>query len=372
MLRGPIRFTNGVDGTADFVYPGPAIDMQSPATAGAVNGATYVYYAQSLDMTEWEVGSTVYNSGTGTFARTSVAANSLGTTAKIDFSDPPQIFVFDTATQFLTQAAADLRYLKLSDVGQPGQCKFVYVGTNQCLLRPWNGSLLKINGGLYQIPNAGVSINTAGMVVGTLYFVYAYISGGSIALELSTTGYQTSTTAGNAGTVIKSGDDTRTLVGMVMSNGGFVNSLNIVLVRSWFNEAGITFDGGSGSNVNITSVGTWVEIHSNARCYLLLWYGENVVMAVSSALTHAVGNVNYLACGWSTNGNLVTPAFTNLPASTNAFHYPSTTGYYSTISHPGGFVASVDGLIVLTAMAQVSAGTGNYQYPNTYGSTQRR
>ncbi|MET4187610.1 hypothetical protein ABIB86_000441 [Bradyrhizobium sp. JR1.7] len=101
MLRGPIRFTNASGGTGDFVYPGPTIDMQSPAAAGAVNGAVYVYYAQSLDMVQWEIGSGAYTSASGTFARTAVAANSNGDTAKISFTNPPQIVVFDTAAPFV-------------------------------------------------------------------------------------------------------------------------------------------------------------------------------------------------------------------------------------------------------------------------------
>lgn len=96
MLRGPIRFTNALAGTVDFIYPGPAIDMQSPAAAGAANGATYIYYAQSLDMSQWEIGSGAYTSSSGTFARTTISSNSLGTTAKINFTNPPQILVLDS------------------------------------------------------------------------------------------------------------------------------------------------------------------------------------------------------------------------------------------------------------------------------------
>lgn len=98
MLNGPIRFTNALGGTSDFIYPGPVIDMQSPTAAGAGNGVTYTYYAQSFDMTQWEIGRGAYTSSSGTFARTTVLANSLGTTAKINFGDPPQIFVFDSSS----------------------------------------------------------------------------------------------------------------------------------------------------------------------------------------------------------------------------------------------------------------------------------
>lgn len=97
MLRGPLRFTNAGGGTADFVYPGPVIDLQSPASAGALNGLTYTYYAERFDRAQWEIGQGVYTSSSGTFARTAVIANSLGTTAKINFGSAPQIMVFDGA-----------------------------------------------------------------------------------------------------------------------------------------------------------------------------------------------------------------------------------------------------------------------------------
>lgn len=106
MALGLLRFTNEDGGTADFVYPGPAIDMQSPASAGAVDGTTYLYYAQSFDMAEWEIGSGPYTESSGTFGRGTIIANSDGDTSKISFATPPQIMVFDTFTGFA--AASDV------------------------------------------------------------------------------------------------------------------------------------------------------------------------------------------------------------------------------------------------------------------------
>lgn len=109
MVLGPLRFTNASGGTGDFAYRGPAIDMQSPASAGAVDGTTYLYYAQSLDMSQWEIGTGAYTAASKTFARTTVQANSLGTTAKINFGNPPQVFVLDTFNEF---AASPLRWTR--------------------------------------------------------------------------------------------------------------------------------------------------------------------------------------------------------------------------------------------------------------------
>lgn len=97
MTIGPLRFTNALGGTADWIYPGPTIDMQSPASAGAVDGTIYLIYAQSFDMAQWEIATGAYTASSGTFARTTVLANSLGTTAKINFGTPPQVFVVSEA-----------------------------------------------------------------------------------------------------------------------------------------------------------------------------------------------------------------------------------------------------------------------------------
>ena len=95
MTLGPLRFTNALGGTADWIYPGPTIDLQSPASAGAVNGTTYLIYAEALDRSQWEIATGAYTSSTGTFARTTVLFNSLGTTAKINFAEPPAVSVYD-------------------------------------------------------------------------------------------------------------------------------------------------------------------------------------------------------------------------------------------------------------------------------------
>ena len=112
MSIGPLRFTNASSGSSDFVYPGPTIDMQSPASAGAVNGNTYLIYSQTLNMNQWEIATGAYTASSGTFARTTILANSLGTTAKISFSTPPQVFVIDQNGPRVTLTAATTYYVR--------------------------------------------------------------------------------------------------------------------------------------------------------------------------------------------------------------------------------------------------------------------
>jgi len=85
------RFTAVSNGTGDFVVSAAVTGYQTPASAAAVNGATYRYRAESATLTEWEVGYGVYTTGSVTLARTTVLFNSAGTTAKISFSAAPQV-----------------------------------------------------------------------------------------------------------------------------------------------------------------------------------------------------------------------------------------------------------------------------------------
>ena len=87
------RFNPAAGGTADWTYSSPVPGYQIPAAAGAVNGRLYKYRAESADLSQWELGEGAYNSGTATFARTTVLFNSSGTTSKINFSTVPQVAI---------------------------------------------------------------------------------------------------------------------------------------------------------------------------------------------------------------------------------------------------------------------------------------
>lgn len=116
MVLGPLRFTNASGGTSDWVYPGPTIDLQSPASAQAVDGTTYLIYAESLDRSQWEIATGAYTASSGTLARTTIKSNSLGTTAKINFGKSPQVYAFEITPSIagLLQASNNL-----SDVNNP-------------------------------------------------------------------------------------------------------------------------------------------------------------------------------------------------------------------------------------------------------------
>lgn len=85
------RFLPVSTGTGDFVVASAVQGYQTPASAAALDQQLYFYRAELSDLTQWEVGSGLYTSATTTLARTTVYFNSLGTTAKINFSSKPQV-----------------------------------------------------------------------------------------------------------------------------------------------------------------------------------------------------------------------------------------------------------------------------------------
>ncbi|WP_316214139.1 hypothetical protein [Bradyrhizobium sp. SZCCHNR2032] len=110
------RFIPTAGGTGDFTYATAVGGCQSPQAAGAANGVKYKLAAETSDLTQWEVFEGAYDASTGTFVRTKVLYNSLGTGAapgqsgagaKINFSTVPQIAVVGLAEDLISIEAAN-------------------------------------------------------------------------------------------------------------------------------------------------------------------------------------------------------------------------------------------------------------------------
>ena len=80
-------------GTGDFVQASAVTGYQTMGNAGAVNGGTYRYTAQSADLSQWEYGLGTWTTSTTTLARTTVIQTSGNSTAKISFSSVPTVMV---------------------------------------------------------------------------------------------------------------------------------------------------------------------------------------------------------------------------------------------------------------------------------------
>lgn len=169
-----------------------------------------------------------------------------------------------------------------------GQCRFAYVSATECRLMPYNGNGLVINGKQYRIPAAGIPLPIASVAggIGSTNYIYAKDDGnGGISLEGVTTNHARHTD----GVEIKSGDPTRTLVGMSFKNasGQFQFDGVVPGVASWFNRysnvgRGATNVAGTTSTTAVTvgtAVNTWV------------WEGECVEIGTGGVITSDTAGV---------------------------------------------------------------------------------
>jgi hypothetical protein len=191
-------------------------------------------------------------------------------------------------------------------------CYLKLIGTNLVLI-PYNGNLIIINQNLQKIPASGVALPPTGLTANTLYYIYAYMVGAAITLEASTTGHMTSTVDGIE---IKSGDQSRTLVGMAYTvtgapgaiwtdvaastaGPGEGNSISSgyttgqLYVLSWFNQRPKTNNTWFTSR-NRTGSPDFFEIATNMRNYFLTWGYREVEYSTSGA------QVNYTPSGVAT------------------------------------------------------------------------
>lgn len=176
---------------------------------------------------------------------------------------------------------------------QPGQVQLARTNATTLTLSPYNGNLIKINGKLYAGASAGVTLANTGLTASTLYYIYLYDNSGTLTLEASTTAYATDTATANIGVKIKNGDATRTLVGMIRTEGStpgqFVDSATQRFVRSWFNDPGI-----SGLNFFTASRSTtstsWAEVNSEIRVEFVSWAGEIVQATVAGSQDNNTSN----------------------------------------------------------------------------------
>jgi hypothetical protein len=154
-----------------------------------------------------------------------------------------------------------------------GQCRLAYNAGNVVLSR-LNGRFLMINGALEVIPAGGVSLAATGLTPGTLYYIYAYMSGATMTLEPSAT---THANDGTTGVEIKSGDATRTLVGMACPVAGpaWSDVAGARLVASWFNRRRTMSFNAFTANRTTTSL-TEAAMNSEINSQILAWADELV------------------------------------------------------------------------------------------------
>ena len=82
-------FTAASGGTGTFTVSAAVTGWQTPAQAGAVDGASYRYRAYSSDLTEWEIGTGTYTASGTTLTRTVTASSNAG--SAVNFTAAPSV-----------------------------------------------------------------------------------------------------------------------------------------------------------------------------------------------------------------------------------------------------------------------------------------
>lgn len=164
----------------------------------------------------------------------------------------------------------------------------LYDSTTQVKLSRRGGRKLFINGRNENIPSGGITVSNSGLSANTLYYLYAYMSGGSMAVEAVPTLYDIDSTTGAAS---KFNDQTRALVGMLKTTSGGL--FDASLVRSWHNDDGIFVTGRFNANRSVSdsvASAAWVEFNSEIRANFLVWYDDTVSVQLTGGALIDQGN----------------------------------------------------------------------------------
>ena len=183
-----------------------------------------------------------------------------------------------------------------------GQCRLAYVSATQIKLSPYNGQNLNIGGLPQKIPSGGVTIANTSLAASTVYYVYAYMNSGTMTLELSTTGHTTGSTTGLVGIETKTGDTSRTLVGMVATNASsqFQDGGSVIGVLSWFNRRRRVISNYF-TTARSTSSTTAAELASEIRCTFICWADELVTARANGGAYTTTAGPGYLYIGLDSN-----------------------------------------------------------------------
>lgn len=93
-------FTAASGGTGAFSVSAALTGYQTPAAAHVTDGKVYSYRAQSSDLTQWEIGTTVASVTATIFTRVVVESSAGGTTT-VNFTNPPTVAIVTMAADIL-------------------------------------------------------------------------------------------------------------------------------------------------------------------------------------------------------------------------------------------------------------------------------
>ncbi|GEM_PF-2136220 len=196
-----------------------------------------------------------------------------------------------------------------------GQCRFVYANTTECRLLPFNGNKVVVNDSMQTIPSGGVAIASTALLgaTGSTNYIYLHSNAGTLSLEASLTGHSRHTN----GVEIKTGDPSRTLVGVAYNapGGQFINTAALRGVASWFNRY---YPSAQATNFN-TGTASASPVQAISTVWVWTWGGENTVSNINgrtyvstagaSSYTYLYddGNQSWSAAATSVTANAALP-----------------------------------------------------------------
>jgi len=242
---------------------------------------------------------------TGTGGATVQLGGSANASYALNTGDTLEILSLGTAAYIgvLTQAPVTAAAVQFG-----GQLR--YSSATALTFTPYKGSYLALNGAQRVIPSGGIAglANTSVFVNGasgqnlaanTTYFVYAFDNAGTLTADFSTTGHATSVTAGNVGTEIQNGNDTRSLIGIIRTTAAsqFADSVTQRFVRSWFNKQNVYLSNAYTASQSNSST-AMNEVNSQIRISMVVW-ATDVVLAQFGGNTYITGSAGgWIAIGW--------------------------------------------------------------------------
>lgn len=263
------------------------------------------------------------NTGVTALATTGIAA---GTRIVLWFTGTPTLthganFYLKNALNY-TVAANDLIefiYLgssKWQEINRVNAATAMIAPTNHGRLFGVSGTQIKFgafNGRYLPVKTSGVwqlrDISSSGIVSGnpttasnfvngvaaqalaanTTYLVTVFDNSGTLTFDFLTT--LTHIPDANTGVEIKNGDDTRTVVGMVRTNGStnFEADAAIIGIISWYNRRALGFSN-TFTAARTTTSATFVEINSEIRIGFLVWADESIQISFNGMVSNLGAN----------------------------------------------------------------------------------
>jgi hypothetical protein len=204
---------------------------------------------------------------------------------------------------------------RTDSIGPGGGHCYLWTVNNALILYPWEGNQIWINGTARTIPDGGTAAvpPTPGYAMDTTYNVYAWWDGLNILLDVSTAPH-----AQTGGHMHKSGDISRTLVGMARLLAGPIwgtTQKQRFLLTKFAPSVGQASGFFTAPRTMAVPHEAFIEIHSEIRTEFLCWSWEQTIVSMSgTALVSTPGtsmSTFMVSDVGSLTGNVSTSAITN-------------------------------------------------------------